>query len=96
MESNFISQSESGSGKWVSAVVAEETLGEGRMVNIIELSSASSSSSSSESIVFTCTHENRSRDAKNAEVTFIPIQFAPSFSLSDGGEFEFSSIPELF
>ncbi|KAK1361153.1 hypothetical protein POM88_045627 [Heracleum sosnowskyi] len=93
-ESNLICHSES--DKWVLAVVAEETLGEGRMVSMIELSSDSSSSSSSESIVLTCTHENRSRDAKNAELTFIPTQFAPSFSFSAGGEFEFSSISKLF
>ncbi|KAL8134655.1 hypothetical protein AgCh_009618 [Apium graveolens] len=43
------------------------TTGDGRMVNIIELSLTSSSSLSSESIVLTCTHENRSKDVKNAE-----------------------------
>lgn len=65
-------------------VAEEETLGDGRMVSRRGCSLASSSSSSSSvSAVFKCTHENLSSDAKNAEDTLRPNQFARSFIFSD-------------
>lgn len=53
-------------------------------------------SSSSPSLAATLTHENRSKDEKNAEETLAPSQVANEFNICLGKKIEAASIAEKF